>query len=70
MRAGLHPPALCFIEAEWKLFAKPFQQNGVWVTWAKKLAEMIAEPGPLTPDDVTHVADRLATALPPAVPAT
>ena len=62
--------ALCFIEAEWKLFAKPFQQNGVWVTWAKKLAEMIAEPGPLTPDDVTHVADRLAIALPPVVPAT
>ncbi len=59
--------ALCFIEADWKLFAKPFQQNGVWVTWAKKLAEMIAEPGPLTPVDVTHIADRLAAALPPAV---
>jgi len=62
--------ALCFIEAEWKLFAKPFQQNGVWVTWAKKLAEMIAEPGPLTPEGVTDVADRLATALPPAGPST
>jgi hypothetical protein len=58
--------ALCFIEAEWKLFAKPFQQNGVWVTWAKKLAEMIAEPGPLTPENVTDVAERLARSLPPA----
>lgn len=57
--------ALCFIEAEWKLLARPFQQNGVWVTWAKKLAEMIAEPGALTPDDVTDVASRIAVALPP-----
>ena len=40
--------ALCFIAAEWKLFAKPFQQNGVWITWAKVLAGMISEPGPLT----------------------
>ena len=56
--------ALCFIEAEWKLFSKPFRQNGVWVTWAKKLAEMIGEPGFLTPDDVTQVAERLSGALP------
>lgn len=60
--------ALCFIEAEWKLFAKPFRQDGVWVTWGRKLAELVAEPGPLTPLDVTHVADRLASALPPAAP--
>ncbi|MDP9331965.1 MAG: NERD domain-containing protein [Actinomycetota bacterium] len=61
--------ALCFIEAEWKLFAKPFQLKGVWVTWAKKLAEMIAAPGSLTPIDVTRTADRLATELPPVVSA-
>jgi hypothetical protein len=40
--------AVCFIEAEWKLFARPFQHDGVWITWATKLAEMIAEPGPLS----------------------
>jgi hypothetical protein len=61
--------ALCFIEADWKLFAKPFQQNRVWVTWPKKLAEMIGEPGPLTPADVAQLADRLAGALPPAAAA-
>jgi len=59
--------ALCFIEADWKLFPKPFQQNGAWVTWANKLVEMIATPGPLTPDDVTQISDRLVSALPPAV---
>lgn len=59
--------ALCFIEAEWRLFAKPFQHNDVWVIWATNLAEMIAAPGPLSLADVTRVAERLATALPPAV---
>jgi hypothetical protein len=58
--------ALCFVEADWKLFAKPFRQDGVWVLWAKKLAEMIAAPGPLTKARVTAVAERLATALPSA----
>ena len=60
--------ALCFIEADWNLFAKPFQLDGVWVTWAQKLAEMIAAPGPLTLEQVTDVADKLAVALPPAAP--
>jgi hypothetical protein len=55
--------ALCFIDAKWKLFAKPFQLRGAWVTWGQKLAEMIAADGPLSEVDVMHVADRLATAL-------
>ncbi len=58
--------ALCFIDAEWRLFAKPFRHNGVWVTWAKKLAEMFAAPGPLSDVNVANVADRLAEALPGA----
>jgi hypothetical protein len=62
--------ALCFIEADWKFLAKPFQLDGVWVTWAQKLAEMIAARGPLTLEKVTEVADKLAVALPPAVPTT
>ena len=59
---------LCFTDAEWRLFAKPFQLEGVWVTWAKKLVEMIAEPGPLTSVDVSHIAERLSSALPPEIP--
>jgi hypothetical protein len=57
--------AVCLIEAEWKLWAKPFQHHGIWVTWAKKLAEMIADSGPLSPGDVTQIANRLAMVLPP-----
>jgi hypothetical protein len=58
--------ALCFVAAEWKLFAKPFQQDGVWVIWVKKLAELVAAPGPLTTEVVANIAQRLATALPAA----
>ena len=58
--------ALCFVEAEWRMFSRPFVQDGVWVTWAKKLAEMIAAPGPLRRDVVLRIAERLAIALPPA----
>ena len=36
-------------EAEWRLFRHALQQGSGWVTWAKKLVEMIAEPGRLTP---------------------
>ena len=58
--------ALCFVEADWKLFAKPFHQGDVWVTWARKLADLIAAPGPLTRTVVGSIAERLAIALPAA----
>jgi hypothetical protein len=58
---------LCFIDAEWSWFPKPFQIDGVWVTWGKALSEMIAEPGALCHDDVLRVANVLAEALAPAV---
>ena len=58
--------AVCFIEADWKLFPKPFQQNAVWVTWPQILVKMISKPGPLAPADVAGVANHLVSALPPA----
>jgi hypothetical protein len=59
-------PALCFVGAEWRLFAKPFRHAGVWIIWGSKLAELIAAPGPLTSTQVVDIARRLAIALPPA----
>jgi hypothetical protein len=59
--------ALCFVDSQWGFFAKPFRQAGVWVTWPKKLSEMIAAPGSLARDDVVRVADCLDSTLPPAV---
>ncbi len=58
---------LCFIDAEWDFFLRPFQIDGVWVTYGKHLAEMIAAAGPLPDDEVLHVATVLAAALPPKV---
>jgi hypothetical protein len=58
---------MCFVGSEWGLLAKPFKQGGVWVTWPKKLSEMIAAPGSLTPGEVAHVAECLASGLPSAV---
>lgn len=59
----LHP-ALCFVGADWGLFSKPFQHDGVWVTWISRLAEMILEPGMMSDESVRTVAAALAHALP------
>jgi hypothetical protein len=55
---------LCFTGASWGFFSKPFQHNGVWVTWVSKLAEMILEPGQLGTESVEAIAARLARGLP------
>lgn len=57
-------PVLCFTNAEWKLLSKPFTIKGVRCTWAKKLAEAINQPGPLTDEQVVAIATRLAEKLP------
>jgi hypothetical protein len=59
--------ALCFVDSEWALFAKPFHQGGVLVTWPRMLSKAITEPGPLQPGDVMHVADLLGAVLPAAI---
>ena len=64
--APVHP-ALCFTSSEWGLFAKPFRHEGVLVTWASKLAEIVAAAGDLGPEQIEHVATRLGERLRPAV---
>lgn len=59
--------ALCFVDSDWSLFAKPFLQGGVLVTWPRMLSRAISEPGPLRPDDITHVARLLGAGLPAAI---
>lgn len=59
-------PALCFTSSDWGWFAKPLLHDGVLVTWASKLAERIAEPGPLTPQMVEEIARTLSLKLKPA----
>lgn len=59
-------PVLCFVDAEWGWFSRPFTVDGVTVAWPKATARMIDGDGPvLEADTVAEVATRLAAHLPP-----
>ena len=57
-------PSLSFVGADWGMFAKPFQLNGVWVGWTARLAEMMVAPGPIDRSGIDRLAQALATRLP------
>jgi hypothetical protein len=59
--------AICFVEAEWDFFLKPFQIESVWITYGRHLSEMIGGEGPLSADRVLEVGNELAAKLPPKV---
>lgn len=61
-------PVLCFTNADWSLFAKPFRIEGVLVAWAAALAKMIKAPGALDRDTVERLAEVLGDRLQAAVP--
>ena len=57
--------SLSFVGAEWPMFfAKPFQLKGVWISWPKKLAELVLADGPLSEGDVDRIARLLSSKLP------
>lgn len=57
-------PTLVFTGSEWGWFAKPIEIGGVRVLWAKKLCELVAEPGPLDAAAVRALAMQLSAKLP------
>jgi hypothetical protein len=58
-------PVFCMVDAEFSFFAKPAQLRGVWVTWGKKLAEMIVSSAACIDDaGVREAAARLTQELP------
>jgi hypothetical protein len=59
-------PVLCFLDAEWSMFARAFQLSGVWVEWPKSLAKRIQQPGALEPEHIRLLARRIADTLPRA----
>jgi hypothetical protein len=60
--------AFCMVDAEFGFFAKPVQLRGVWVTWGKKLAEMIISSAACVEDaGVREAAARLTQELPPRI---
>jgi hypothetical protein len=57
--------ALCFADAEWGPWARPFAVRGVTVTWPGALAAALVAPGPLGRDERSDLSARLARAFPP-----
>lgn len=60
--------AICFVEAEWDFFLKPFQIESVWITYGRHLSEIIGGDGALSADRVLEVANELAIKLPSKAP--
>lgn len=58
-------PTVCFTDAEWRLFSKPFILRGVHVSGPNGLARKIAEHSKLTSDEVLELAGHLSQAFPP-----
>ena len=52
-------PVLCFVDSDWRLFASPFEVDGVLVIWPKALGELLVRPGPYGPATVAGIAARL-----------
>jgi hypothetical protein len=63
--ADIHP-TMCLVAADWSLVGKPFEFEGVLVTWPRKLAELISQPGTLSAGAVARLADRIAVDFLPA----
>jgi hypothetical protein len=59
--------ALCFVDAEFSLFAKPFTIDDVVVSWGRALNEKhLLAPGPFDGDDRAALHRHLARSFPPA----
>jgi hypothetical protein len=58
--------ALCFVNSEWGWFAKPFSLNGVWVTWAQKLTELVLDWNAIPNAEVDQLARVVGSRLPAA----
>lgn len=57
---------ICFVAADWSLFARPIQFDAVRVLWPRALNKQLHLEGPLTRDRIAELERRLALALPVA----
>lgn len=59
-------PVLCFIGAEWGLFASPFTHGSVPISWPKFLYDLLTKEADVATDAIQDTARQLAAALPRA----
>jgi hypothetical protein len=64
-RVPIHP-MLCFANADFRVFAKPFTIRGVTVTWPRAMKKFVRSPGEIGTGQVAAIAERLAQRLPSA----
>jgi hypothetical protein len=57
---------LCFVDAEWRLFAKPFELQGVTIAGPNATARLVSSGDTHQPEDITRIAEHLARRLPNA----
>ena len=55
--------SVCFTDADWPFFATPFQVDGVWVTWSKRLGELVVAEPLFSGEAIGLVTDQLVDAL-------
>jgi hypothetical protein len=57
---------ICFVDADWSLFARPIEMEGVHVLWPRALGKLIRTEGPLSHGEIARIERKLALALPAA----
>jgi hypothetical protein len=56
-------PVLCFVGAEWGMFASPFKHGSVLVTWPKFLYDLLKKEAEVETTVIQETAHRLASTL-------
>jgi hypothetical protein len=54
---------ICFVDADWSLFARPIETDGVHVLWPSALGKLIRTEGSLSHDEIARIEHKLALAL-------
>ncbi len=56
-------PVICFVDADWSVFARPIKMGAVQVLWPRALGKLIRADGPLTSEQVSRFEQNLALNL-------
>lgn len=59
-------PMLCFVDAEWSWWPRPFRLSGVTIAWPTAAASLLRRAGSITPAQASLIAGHLTSAFPPA----
>jgi hypothetical protein len=55
---------ICFVDADWGLFTRKIELEGVHVLWPSALGKLIRTEGSLSRDEIVRIERKLALGLP------